>query len=136
MSMDIQTGRAMAEYIGITDELITDLREKVASLESAETRVEKEASAPVLDPDAIKDTVSNIITAGFLKKADQEAAVSAINSNPATLLDFLDKLAAKSIQNKQAPKLGRPIEKAAVSASERASDAAFERTFGRLGARM
>ena len=137
--MDINTGRQMAEYIGITDELITDLRQKVASLQKSANQkpsTEKQASAaPTLDPEAIKDTVSNIISAGFLKKADQAAAVTAINSNPAALLDFLDKLASKSIQNKQAPKLGKAIEKKAQD-SIRESDANFEKTFGRLGARM
>lgn len=140
MELTANVTAGIAEYIGLTDDIITGLRDKVASLEAdLNASTEKEATlelSPALDGDAVKTTVSNIINAGFLKKADQDQAIAAINSDPATLLEFLDKLANKSIQNRQVPKLGSSVVEKNASSSQRESDAAYEATFSRLGQQL
>jgi len=126
----------IAEYIGLTDDIITGLRDKVASLEAdLSTGSQKEAAlepTPALDGDAVKTTVSNIINAGFLKKADQDQAIACITRDPASLLEFLDKLANKSIQNRQVPKIGSSVVEKTASRGHRESDASYEATFSRL----
>jgi len=141
MKLTPQVSAGMAEYIGLTDELISGLRNKVASLETnlKHEKTQKVASnqAPSLDVDAVNSTVSNIISAGFLKKADQEQAITAINSNPATLLDFLDKLASKTINNRQVKPTGKAVQQEkTASSTRRDSDVAFEQTFSRLGSQL
>jgi hypothetical protein len=136
MEMPQEKIAEMVEFIGLADDIMTSQQEKIASLEEALNAAnQKEASvqASVLDADAIKQTVSNIISAGFLKKADQDQAISAIERDPANLLEFVDKLATETIKNRQARPMGRPVQKTASAHSKRESDASFEATFSRIG---
>jgi stage V sporulation protein SpoVS len=129
----------VAEYIGLTDEIIATQQEKIASLQGAlSTANQKEASSEVsaLDADLVAQTVSNSITAGFLEKAGRDQAIAAIMQNPAHLLEFVDKLATTSIKNRQVKPVGKPVQKTASASNGRESDAAYEQTFSRLANRI
>jgi len=143
MNGNEQMQHDMAEYISTTDGVIQSLKtaneeltQKVATLEGTQ----KEASAaPAFSADSITTTVQNLAGAGFIKEAEQEACVQQLAADPQTALNFLDKLATRTMQS-QVPSLGNAANKTAAAAPAgevvRESDAAFEAHFGRLAGQL
>jgi hypothetical protein len=131
--------KEVAEYVQTSQSLLQEFKEANDKLTEELTALQgqaKEASASPLVEDKVKETVENAISAGFLKQAEQEEAVSQILTNPSVLLEFIDKLAANAAQSsKQVRSMGRPSghEKVASAASgRRESDRVFEERFDRL----
>ena len=90
--------------------------EKTADLESS---LQKQASTPIKSDASnckrIEEVVDNIVKAGFLDKSASKAAIEAIRKNPdAAPLEFLDKLATLSLDQRASSKtvdsLGKSVE--------------------------
>jgi len=131
--------KEVAEYVQTSQSLLQEFKEANDKLTAELTALKgqsKVASASRLVEDKVKATVENAISAGFLKQAEQEEAVSQIMTNPSVLLEFIDKLAANASQSrKEVRSMGRPsgTEKTASAASGiRESDRVFEAAFDRL----
>jgi len=121
----------MAEYIQLMDQAMHEKDQVINSLR--QEVIQKEAYvAPTLDRNAVVGMVDRCIEAGFIKEADRELSVDAALANPGELVTFLDKLAAKTVENDRKVKpLGRGrAQKVASAGEQRESDRLFESKFG------
>jgi septal ring factor EnvC (AmiA/AmiB activator) len=137
-----ETVSNVVEFVKVTGELMGAYQEKVASLEkelsSVKSTAQKEAGKQVekfsLDAEHVTKTVDKMAKAGFIRKIEKEAAIDQINTDPATLLSYLDKLADRELSSV------KPIAKAsrntAPASSERESDKVFEECFRNLRSRI
>jgi len=144
------------EYVKESSEAISGLQEKVASLEADKATLEAEkvtfqkaaeqkpqvtiekvaVETPLtFDVDKVKGTISNIVGAGLLKKAEEAAAVTTLMNDPSKALAWLDKLAEREKGSDVKP-LGQvekiAADKGAKSAPIRPSDKLFEARFNRM----
>ena len=123
----------MAKYVEETTELIGSLRTERDALMTKVATLQKTASTP---NERVTDVVDNIVAAGFLKKADRDAAINAIATDPVeSLLGFIDKLAKQRLEKGGMAKLGRgvgdqPSTIGTPQQQQRESDRVFEDRFG------
>ena len=142
------------EFVKTAGEVISDLQEKVAALskENADLKTEtdklqkladektstnKEASAKpevVFTEDAVKNTVSNMVKAGFLKESDQKTAESKLIASPQIALALLDKLAERELGSNLKPlgKIEAVDSKKPVAPVTRKSDQVWETRFNAI----
>lgn len=129
--MDKMFAKEMAEYIQLSYEILAD-REATIQKQASALSSQKQASAQ-LNSSAVVETIDNCIGAGFIKEAERQQAIDAVTADPATLLGFLDKLAAKTVETRKAvAPLGKGVQKTATKPageSVRESDALFESAF-------
>ena len=135
--MDEKLAREMAEYIQLTDGIMADDKATIEKQAAELATVQKTASDTGLDSSAVDQTIDNCIEAGFLKEAEKDQAVAAVNADPSTLLGFLDKLASHTVESRKNPTpLGKPAKARQKEAAydpqnppKRESDEIFERAF-------
>lgn len=131
-----QFNRNVATYIQASTNELDRLRasersllDKVASLESANVRIQKEASqqtTAICQPEEAANLADNIVRAGLMKEAEREAFIYNCLNNPNTLVGFMDKLAAITINSKGLPVLGSGVERgttAALQGNSKSDDA-------------
>jgi len=138
--MNKELEQTTLEYVTTTSELISDLQEKVASLESEKATLqrvvannakgtEKVASEtkPVFSEDAVRATVGNLVTAGFLKESEETQAIVKLMAKPSRALAFLDKLAERETGADW-----KPIGVVEKTASDKGNDKAASRQSDRI----
>jgi len=130
--LDPELAEKMAQYVKETTDLIGSLRTERDALTNKVAALQKTASTP---NEKISDVVDNIVAAGFLKKADRDAAITAIATDPVeSLLGFIDKLAKQRLEKGGMAKLGHGIgdqQKSPVGEpQQRESDRKWEEQFG------
>ena len=134
MKFTKQDAAQMAEYIELTDDLLTKQAAEIAQLKEESQRVQKQAadvSQPVLSQDKIAATVADLITAGLAKESERKDLLKHLET-PENVLDALNKVA--SVRAKSAgtvPPMGKVASTGKVSTGKRESDTHFERQFGR-----
>jgi len=134
--MDTNELKQIVEHVQLTDEVISECREKIASLEAQLS--EKTASATVtLDPKKVETTLEKMAEAKFIQRNEREKFQAQIMSNPEQLLSMLDKLAER--ENATAYVMGKPVAKeASVRTGKivRDSDAAYDATIQDLARKL
>ena len=137
MSQFAKTAGEMAEYIQHSQDIITTLQAENQELRK-QASLDKTASSSLIDQDSLENMVDNVIEAGILKEADRQQAIDAVNADPNSLVNFVDRLANRTTSEKQASAvrpLGRPQATgttASSPAAERESDAHFNDLCSRL----
>jgi hypothetical protein len=126
----------MAEYIQHSQDIITSLQAENAELRKTASH-EKTASASPIDQDSLENMVDNVIEAGILKEADRQQAIDAVNADPNSLVNFVDRLATRTTSEKTASAvrpLGRPqaTDNGTQKTASRESDAHFDDLCSRL----
>ena len=119
----------VAEYIQTTDAVIHDQNTLIAALRSQQ-KVASQAPAVTPDPVKVGAMMDRIVEAGFITPNQKEASFRSVMQNPAVLIDFVEKLAARSIQD-TVPEVGAPVDpnSGLKPAATRKSDDFFEQTF-------
>jgi len=117
----------MKEYVRTSEEVRTQLLDKVASLEaeivSMQEGLTKTASAKAYKVGAVVD---KLIQVGEFKEANRSMAIQSLSSDYDLVLDCLDKMASDSIGRKSVvPSLGRSIPMVETSNSVSSSDQAW-----------
>lgn len=130
----------MAEYIQHSQEIIDTLQAENAELRKTASQEKTASASPSLDQDGLENMVDNIIEAGILKEADRQQAIDSANADPNSLVNFIDRLATRTVSEKQASAvrpLGRATSETQKTASkgDRESDAHYEELVGRLRGR-
>ena len=134
MKQQLDPGLAekMAQYVKETTELIGSLRTERDGLQEKVAAMQKTAAE--VPEVRVTEVVENIVAAGFLKKADREAAIQAIATDPVeSLLGFIDKLAKQRLEKGGMTKLGQGIgaEKTPPGTlQQRESDRVWDERFG------
>ncbi len=139
--------KQILEYVKESSGLLTEMQEKVASLEKEKKQLsvkltagkkaleEKEASTkevPVFTEEQVRPVMQKLAKAGKIK--DVDAATESIVKDPSGLLLTLDKMAADAITS--VPRKLGTLVKTANSTPERESDRQFENTFISLGQKL
>ena len=135
-----QFAHDVGDLVKVSGELREDL--KGLQKENAELRTQmatmQKTAAMVPANGRVTDVVDNIVASGMLKRADRDAAIQAIATDPVeSLLGFIDKLAKQRLEKGGMTKLGQGIgaEKTAAPAAagepqQRESDRVYEERFG------
>ena len=151
---DQPTAQEMAAYVQQSTGLINELNEKTAALE-AELATAKQALAKktaelekaasdekgsegvTFPEERVAATIGNMVRAGFLKQARQAEVVSAVMSNPETILEYMDKVSEVTMRRtpslgfaSDAPKDATPVD------THRESDEAYAAGMASLRARL
>ena len=123
----------------LTKEL-EETKTALATAQSVQKQAEDAAATPVFEKGRVLRTVEGMIQAGFLKKAQQQEVVRAIETKPETSLMLLDKLAERQVRT--VPASGRMVttgtdkEASGPQDVHKQSDDLWEAGVSRLRARL
>lgn len=125
--MDANELKQIVEYVQLTDELIGECKEKIASLATELSEKEASVKTVTLDPKKVETTLEKMADAKFIQRNEREKFQAQIMSNPEQLLSMLDKLAERETETVRV--MGRPVSKEGSLQSGktiRESDAAYD----------
>ena len=139
--------KQILEYVKESSALVSEMNEKIASLQTDKTRLatevkegkvalaQKEASEKeaVFTEKQVRPVLEKLAKARRIKNVD--ASVKLMVNNPVEALKELDKLAANLLSS--VPSIGKSVRSSvAPGASDRESDRQFENHFNSLGQRL
>jgi hypothetical protein len=126
----------VAEYVELMDSIVAEQKTAIEELEAENASLKEAqksaAEAPKVDKARAVTMLDKIVEAGFIKENQKEASLQAIEADPSCLVNFLDKLAEKTIESSKVPSIGKSVRKEKVArgtAPVRESDRHFEASF-------